>query len=103
MPNGRKPLQDEAVQRVKQTSKLFLALLEKWKGKKKDASVRDNANGYYAELNKTLPLLFSQRWERSPAEGSWNDFVAAWNNGNCKWKTAYEALKILNDGLQQSG
>jgi hypothetical protein len=99
---SRKTGQDELANRVKQAAKQFLALLKRLKGKNKDAGDRENASSYFKGLNHNLPLLFSHRWERSPAEPLWNNFVAVWNNGDCSWTDAYKALEPLNDGLQQS-
>lgn len=106
MSNGsgssRPTFQDEAVKRVKGTSTLFLTLLKNWKGETKGATVRASANNYYETLKDNLQGLFRQRWYRSPAEASWNNFVAVWNNGNCSWTEVYETFKPFNDGMQQS-
>jgi hypothetical protein len=105
MSNGHPSgLQDEAVKKLKGYSKQFLLLLKNWKGKNKDATARDSANKYYAQMEKRLPGLFKKggRWEQSSAEPLGKNFVAVWNKGNCKWSDAYEALKPLNDAVQQS-
>jgi hypothetical protein len=100
---GSKPTgQDAAVKEVKSYSALFLVLLKNWKGKKKDATVKASAKGYFKDLNRKLPGLFSKRWERSSAQAHWNNFVVVWNDGECAWTDAYEALEPLNDALQQS-
>jgi hypothetical protein len=102
--SSRPPLQDEAVRRLKGTPTLFFNLLNNFKGKTKDATVRESAKGYFEGLNSSLPPLFGpgKRWERSSLQGSWTHFVQVWNNGDCSWTTASEAFKPVAEGLQQS-
>src|SRR3954452_12728365 len=83
--------QDQLARDVKATCRQFLALLNNWKGKKKDESAEHSAGDYYKTLNKNLPRLFQPgvRWERSSAEPLWNNFAAVWNNGTASWTDAY--------------
>jgi hypothetical protein len=104
VPSSRPTGQDQLARDIKATCRQFLALLNNWKGKTKDESVKHSAADYYKTLNKNLPRMFQPggRWEQSSTERSWNDFVGVWDDGEGSWTDAYKALKPVNDGLQQS-